>query len=285
MPEVIIYTAMANRRSVLVADSMMQGAMARGIDAVVKSSRSFSGKPDSKIALFYGLSEGLSSVMRAYQEKPSCRVIFVDLGYWGRHGKGRWDGYHKIVLGGRHPTDYFQVKPQPSDRAAAHNIEIKPWRKYAGEHILVAGMSAKAAAAEGLAAEAWEKEAIMRLRPLTDRPIIYRPKPNWAGARPLAGAMMDSRTPLAQALADCYAVVTHHSNVAIDALMAGVPCICPHGVASALSAHRIDQINDLPMSGNRKQFAADLAYTQYSIDEMRSGIAWDYISQTLLELP
>jgi hypothetical protein len=283
MPEVIIYTAQANRRSVLVADMMMRGAMARGIDAVVQSSRSFTGKPDARVALFYGLSEGLQAAFRAYRDKPGCRVVFVDLGYWSRHKRSRWDGYHKIVLGDRHPTAYFQSAPRPADRIAEHGLQIKPWRKSTSGPIILAGMSAKAAAAEGLAAESWEREAAAQLRQYTDRAIIYRPKPNWSGARSIMGTSMDSRTPLDIALRDAYAVVTHHSNVAIDALMAGVPCICPYGAASVLSAHSMDQINDLPMNGDRAQFAADLAYTQYSIDEMQSGIAWDYVIKDLLE--
>jgi hypothetical protein len=283
MPEVIIYTAQANKRSVLIAEMMMRGAISRGIDAVVQSSRSFTGKPDARVALFYGLSEGLYSAFRAYRDTSGCRVVFVDLGYWARHKLTRWDGYHKIVLGDRHPTAYFQGKPRPADRIAEHKLEIKPWRKSGDGHIIIAGMSAKAAAAEGFAAESWERETAARLSALTDRRIIYRPKPNWSGAKPIKGTVMDSRTPLDVALRDAYAVVTHHSNVAIDALIAGVPCVCPFGAASVLSAHSIEQINNLPMHGDRAQFAADLAYTQYSIDEMQSGIAWDYVLGDLLE--
>jgi hypothetical protein len=51
--------------------------------------------------------------------------------------------------------------------------------------------------------------------------------------------------------------VAHHSNAAVDALLAGVPCICPDGVASVLSGHDLTQIESPPMPDGREQWAAD----------------------------
>lgn len=279
MPQAIIYFAPNSKRSILIAQNMAEGAAKRGIDAAMRSSRSFK-TVDAPLAIFYGLSEGLSSIFRAYNASKKARAIFVDLGYWQRRKASRWDGFHKIVDSARHPTAYFQNTPRPDDRLALHKIDIKPWRAE-GRHILVAGMSGKAAAAEGMVPEAWEKQAINLLRQKTKRPIIYRPKPNWWGAKRLEGATFDKHSSLADAFTDCHAVVTHHSNVAIDALLAGIPCICPFGVASRLSAHGFSNIEQLPMPDGRAQWLADLAYCQYSIVEMRDGTAWDYIIDDL----
>ena len=46
---------------------------------------------------------------------------------------------------------------------------------------------------------------------------------------------MDGVSDLAVALRNCHAVCTHHSNVAVDALMAGIPVYSPYGVASVLA--------------------------------------------------
>lgn len=254
---------------------MAEGAASLGIDFAKRPARSFR-RVDTRVAIFYGLADGLHAILRAYAAAPWAKAVYVDLGYWGRRKSSRFDGYHKMVADARHPTDYFQNIPKPPDRLAVHGVQIKPWRPE-GRHILVAGMSAKAARAEGMDPERWESETIERLRRITNRPIVYRPKPNCDRARPIPGASFERDSSIEEALLDCHAVVTHHSNVAVDALMAGIPCISPFGVASRLSRHSVDDIENLLMPEGREQFAADLAYCQYSVSEMRAGIAWRYI--------
>ena len=265
----------------MVAEAMVRGLIRHKTPHKLKSSRLF--KPHHAerggIAIFYGLAEGLAQVLRGYPEHGTA--FYIDLGYWGRRKRNRYDGYHKIIRNGRHPTDYFQQKEHGPDRFNSHNVTIQPWKKR-GDYILVAGMSAKAAYAEGLTPEIWEREAIAKLRKITDREIIYRPKPNWTGAKPIAGSTMDCQTPLAVALERSFAVVTRHSNVAVDALMAGVPCICPKGVASVLSQHDVGLINELIRPDGREQFANDLAWTQWSMAEMQNGNAWEYMKTELL---
>lgn len=253
---------------------MSAGAKALGLPHDLLSSRSYRNRPEHDVAIFYGLANGLRVVFDQY--KAFRKAVYIDLGYWKRHKRSRWDGNHKLALNSRHATAYFQARPKPSDRFEASGLTVRPWRD-GGNHILVAGMSAKAAACERLGAEVWERRTVAELRKITKRPIIYRPKPNWDGARPIPGSTFGKGQSLEEALHDCHAVVTHHSNVAVDALLAGIPCICPEGVASALSGHALTQIESPPMPDGREQWAYDLAYTQYSVDEMRGGAALRYL--------
>lgn len=254
---------------------MYEGAIKLGLNAELRSSLNYRGRPEHDVAVFYGLAAGLDRVFRDYRDQGR-KAVYIDLGYWGRRKRTRFDGFHKIAVNSRHPTDYFQRRKHGSERFAQHGVSIRPWRS-SGEHILLAGMSAKAAAAEGWLPHVWERDMITYLRELTRRPIIYRPKPNWAEAKALAGARFDRNTPLDDVLTGCHAVVTHHSNVAVDALLAGVPCICPGGVASLLSAADPEMIENPPMPNGREQWAADLAFTQYSVDEMSRGDAFRYL--------
>lgn len=256
---------------------MMNGAKRLGLEFTGRASHTYRGRPDHDVAIFYGLADRLRDVFEDYRAKR--RAIYIDLGYWGRRKRTRWDGYHKLVLNARHPTEYFQSRQHPADRFAQFKVPIKPWRApRAGAPILVAGMSAKAAAAEGLAPEQWERATIAELVTLTDRPIIYRPKPNWPDAKPIRGSIWGGGdVPLERALSACHAVVSHHSNVAVDALLAGIPCICPGGVASVLAGHDLTQIESPPMPEGREQWAADLAYTQWSMEEMHTGAAFRYL--------
>jgi len=254
---------------------MLEGARKLGIRVDYKRSLEYRGKPEHDAAIFYGFSDGLRRIFDDYR-KTTRRAVYVDLGYWGRRKRTRHDGYHKIAINDRHPTAYFQLRKHPGDRFHQFDIPIRPWRKKS-RHVLVAGMSAKAAAAEGFGAEEWERRAIARLRELTDRPIVYRPKPNWPHASLIAGSALQRGVPIEEALNNCHAVVTHHSNVAVDGLLAGIPCICEAGVASVLGSRSLEDIENPPMPDGREQWAADLAYTQWNMDEMRAGRAWRYL--------
>lgn len=254
---------------------MRAGVQRTRWECQLRPSTAYRGRPDGPAAIFYGLAHGCKQILEDYRASGR-RAIYIDLGYFGRRKRSRYDGYHKMVLNGRHPTDYFQNKLHSADRFKSFGIPIQPWRD-GGDHILVVGMSAKAAIAEGLAPHSWERETIQRLRQLTKRPIVYRPKPNWADAKPIDGAAFEREQTLEEAFRGCHAVVARHSNVAVDALLAGVPAICPLGVASVLSGHDLTQIESPPMPGGREQWAADLAWTQWSVDEMRTGAAFRYL--------
>lgn len=270
-----VYFAPHNHRSALVARAMAAGIARKGGKVVLRPSSEHRDRCHYSAVIFYGLAGGLAKVLADYRD-TGRRAFYIDLGYWGRRKLSRWDGNHKIALNSRHPTAYFQNRPKPPDRFEQFGIAIRPWRS-SGRHIVVIGMSAKAAAAEGFRPHQWESETIAALRQLTDRPIIYRPKPNWAEARPIPGSEFGRGPPLEYHLVNCHAVVAHHSNAAIDALLAGVPCICPDGAASVLSGHALEEIENPPMPDGREQFAYDLAYTQWSVDEMQHGTVYRYL--------
>lgn len=225
---------------------------------------------DYDAAAFWGFIEPCQNVMRDFRAvgKP---VIYIDQGYWGR-GK---NGHFKVSVNARHPTAYFQRRPHRGDRARALGITAKPWTGNGG-HILVAGMSAKAAWAEKLEpVESFERGAIDTLRKATDRPIIYRPKPSWKDAKPIEGIeYSDPLQSLAEALTDCHAVVTHHSNVAVDGLVDGIPCFVWDGVATKMGSSDLRLIDKPLRPDDRDQWCADVAYTQWTMQEMRQGLVW-----------
>lgn len=241
-------------------------------------------EPDTDVAVFYGL---MRNVLDDYR-RAGRKAIYVDLGYWGRHLGGRFAGFHKLALNARHPTAYFQKSKHHGSRFNQFNVRVRRWKERRGDSILLAGMSDKAAEAEGFRPEQWETEIVAKLRYYTDREIIYRPKPNWDGAKGVPGTRMvrgrdgDVETVLAQ----CHAVVTHHSNVAIDALLYGVPVFCWDGIATApgKACSDLSLIENPPEALDREQWASDAAWTQWNVSEMRKGSAWKYLRDEVLEL-
>lgn len=231
-------------------------------------------EPDTDVAIFYGFNRELLDGYRLAGKK----AIYADLGYWQREGT---TGHHKLGINSRHPNNYFQNRKHAPDRWKRLNVTIDPWRKGGGA-IVVAGMSGKGSNAEGLRAEEWEKFAVAELRKHTARPIIYRPKPNWVGSRAITGAETQRGDSQGRDVAGVlrsgiHAVVTHHSNVAVDALLAGVPVFCLDGIAATLGLSDLAKIENPIKPDGREQWAWDAAYTQWSLSELSHGAAWRHL--------
>jgi len=279
-PNVIVYHAWG-KRTKYISRCMYDGIKTVDPTVAYVDESHYRG-PEAPVAVFYSLREKLWDIFNTYRSTPGLTAVYVDLGYWGRKMGGQLEGYHKISVNARHPTAYFQrVKHNATRRLPEFGLEVKPFRK-GGEHILLAGMGDKAASAEGLKAEQFERNAIAELRKYTDRPIIYRPKPSWEQAMPIEGTIFSNKLQdLSEVMNDkCYCVVTHHSNVGADAIIAGIPVITLEGVATVMARTEFSQINDLnyPEEG-REQWINDICYTQFRPSEMRKGIAWRHLKE------
>jgi hypothetical protein len=178
-------------------------------------------------------------------------------------------------MNARHPTAYFQAVKHDDTRKRRFGVQASAQVKGSGEHILLAGLGPKAAWAEkeGAAGD-WERNAITALRAVTGRKIVYRPKPSWADAKPLPGAAFSGpRTPLGPVLNNAYAVVARHSNVTVEGLVLGVPAFVWHGVSVPMGLQDLSMI-ETPLYPERdvvEQWLNDVAYCQWSLEEMRDG--------------
>lgn len=279
MLRVAVYRFPHSRRSSFCAEAMARGIRAVGDEVHERSMAQYPGKPDTDVAVFYGFNRELLEDYRAAGKK----AIYVDLGYWQREGQ---TGHHKLGINSRHPTAYFQRKPHAPDRWNRLNVTIHPWRtpKNPNAPIIVAGMSGKGATAEGFRPEQWERDAVAQLKRHTKRPIIYRPKPNWTGSKPIEGSEYQrgdsqGRDVPSVLKSGVHAVVTHHSNVAVDALLAGVPVFVADGICAPLALSDLSQIETPIYPDGREQWAYDAAYTQWTIAEMTAGVPWRHLKE------
>jgi hypothetical protein len=272
--DVAVYRKRGRGRSEVVCAAMYQGIASCGERVRLLDEETYS-EPDAQVAVFYGLAGNLQGIFADYRHAGRT-AVYVDLGYWGRSQGGKLAGYHKISVNDRHPTRYFQNRRHSNDRVRMFRLEIEKW--HSGTAVLVAGMGAKSAEVEGIDPESWERAAIKQIQKFTDRRIIYRPKPSWREARPIGGTIYSTRhESLCTVLDQCHAVVTHHSNVAIDGLLAGVPAFCWNGVAKPMSKQNLASIHEPLYPEGREQWAADIAYCQWSVSEMSMGMPWRHL--------
>ena len=149
-------------------------------------------------------------------------------------------------------------------------VPIKPWRK-SGSHVLVCppGDYFMSMTGQPWTADEWLARTLDTLTASTDRPIRVRHKP----------AVKRGFAPLAADLADCWALVTHMSATAIEAVLSGVPAfVSRHSAAAPVSATDLTTIETPRADGDREAWAAVLAANQWSIDEIRNGIAWERLN-------
>lgn len=201
-------------------------------------------------------------------------AVILDFPYWNRSWKARGvNEYYKVSLNGQHPTPYVMREAHTPERyLATGGPEIKPWKT--GGHILLCGIGNKAAAQYGYHDKEWERRVIEIVRQHTDRPIVYRPKPNNGGNQRLSGALYDNgEQTIGVALQSAHVVITHHGNPGVDGLAAGVPVYMNGtiGVASHLARLDLHQINDPYYPENRLQFFSNLAHWQWSVSEILEG--------------
>lgn len=275
--EVNVFYVRGNGRSQRLASALTAGARAAGYLTFARDDASHTA-PRGEIAAFYGFEKDSPRIMRDYVASGR-KVIFLDLGYWGRQSGGRFRGFHKVAVNDRHPTAYVMNGKLPLTRLQHQRVIVRPWRlQHENSHILLAGMSAKSAESYGLKPEEWERWAASEIRKHTQRPILYRPKPSWRDARGIPGTNFDDPARnLELSLNGCHAVVTHHSNVAIDALAFGVPAFVWDGAAAAVCPRDLSQIEAPPKVRHREKFLGNLAWCQWSVEEMINGSMFKHL--------
>lgn len=183
---------------------------------------------------------------------------YADNGYF-RPGR---TGYFRITKNARQHDGSGKFGPERWRRLG---LKIRPWRK-TGSAILVIQPEPLSSALWGVDPQ-WAKLVIKELRQHTDRPISVRLK--------VRDQIVGNPPPLAEQLETAWAVVVWTSNVAVEALLAGVPVFCTDPCAAyRMGTPDLSRIEDPVMPDGREQWAWNLAANQWSVAEMRDGTCW-----------
>lgn len=205
------------------------------------------------IAVVWGVLRGSDRIL-AQAKARSLYFFYIDHAYFDRgHGKT-----YRITRNG---YEAGAVRKCPADRLTALTLELAPWRK-SGREIIVCPPTEYFMAAHDCAD--WLETTLETLTEVTERPIVLREKPKPG----------EAAVPLKTALKTAHALVTHSSNVAIEAACLGTPVfVNPASAAAPVGETDLSKI-ETPSCPDRDPWLAHLAYNQFSLDEIRSGEAW-----------
>jgi len=171
------------------------------------------------------------------------------------------------------------------------------WRNDPNGHIVVALQLPGDASLRGTDINEWAINAIRNIRKVSQRQIVVRNHPLASGKamsdhESLARMVLldgiqnvkfsdGALTPWADDLRGAYCTVTYTSGLAIDSVIAGIPTVaCDNGnFAWPFSTRYVEEIENLQLVDANviNTWLKHLAQCQYSVDEMRSGVAWQQL--------
>lgn len=212
------------------------------------------------------------------QTEAKRPVVILETGYVKR-GDGL-EHYYAAGLNGLNGRANFRNVNMSKDRWAKLRVPLQSWLEAGGgSQVVVCGQVPWDASVQHHDHVGWIRQTIAALDKRTKRPIVFRPHPL---ARKVNYGHLNGCTvsvgPLEDDLKGAHAIVTFNSNTAVDAVMAGISAFAlDHGsMAWPVTEHDLTMI-ELQFRPEREQWAADLAYTQWNLDEMSRGWTWAHL--------
>lgn len=185
---------------------------------------------------------------------------YIDTGYLGNFKKKIW---HRIINNNLHMN---RVIKKSGDRLGKLNLGRFPWRK-GGRNIVICPITKKSSAFYNIDSEKWLDHTISEIRRHSDRPIIIRHKPETRRERVKHNTLKDLLSK------DIHCLVTYNSISAAEAVFYGIPAFTlGENAASMVSGKDLSKIES-PVYPEREMWLRNLAYSQFTCEEMRDGTA------------
>jgi hypothetical protein len=258
----IVNTGHESRIGAETLRSIFLGGQSLGMN--IKLSRTYTGSKD--LLVLYGAgAPDRDQLMRKHLDSGR-HVLCWDVGYVGR-GKDTNRHYFRVSVDRTHPNLMMDVTPNSPERWAAHGIKLRNDYDPKGP-IIVAGMGPKSRVHLGV--NDWEIKALHAAKKrFPGKRVLYRPKPRKLRDDRIQWEK-DGETPISALLKGASLVICRHSNVAVDACIAGIPVECEDGAAHWLYRH-----SPTPSPEQRLDFLNRLAWWQWKTTEMKE--AWKFL--------
>jgi hypothetical protein len=204
----------------------------------------------SPIRVFFGYDEK--------EDIEACRkrgepFLYADHAYFDR---GYERGNFRVLYNTIHQTKELDY---PDDRRKKFGVKLRDWHQ--GKNILF--IPAPPNPLWFHKHPKWNEDAIDILVRNTQREIIVK---------------HNKTKGLGDAVKNLWAIVTHSSVAGVEAACAGVPVICPDTCPAWPIGRNLEYIES-PVMPDRDKWVNTLTYSQFSLDELKSGSAWAIIKE------
>ncbi len=215
-------------------------------------------------------SEHRGKIIRAMTSSGK-RAVIIERGYVDR------DDHYAVGYDGLNGRADFCNAGARDDRWLKLGRALQPWKKPRGKTYLVVGQVPWDASVQHIDFVAWCSNVVAVIQNLDPRSeIVFRPHPLALEKTPYILGTERSEGPLEHDLEHADIVVTFNSNVGVDAAIAGVPVVALDA-GSMIWGRAPDRLDAETLWWDRKQWANEIAYAQWTLDEMSWGAAWKHL--------
>lgn len=193
------------------------------------------------VQVVWGLLRGAPQIVEQAKERGDPWFC-LDHGYFRR---GHTDGYYRVTYRGYQKT---VVEDRPSDRWEA--LKLSPGTTARGADVVLVPPAANVQAVFG---------------------------PYWPPALETGRKVLVSRKdgkPWYEKFKSAHMVVTYNSIAAVEAVVRGVPVMVTGESAAQVFSSPSVESPVVPEDEDRARWAWSLAYGQFTLEEMRDGVAW-----------
>jgi hypothetical protein len=205
------------------------------------------------------------NLLKPYYKK----IVVIERGYFN----DRMTHYSFGVGGLNGNADFNNANSKP-DRWIKHGTGLHTWNRN-GEYYLVMGQVSGDMSISGINIDAWYRKITDELLEKTDMPVYFRPHPL---SRQYGSGLSIMNGSLSDALSGACGVITYNSNSGVDAILSGAPTMAQDrgSMTWDICAKSVNQLLDYDYP-DRSQWAYNLAYTQWTLDELKDGTAWNHL--------
>lgn len=199
------------------------------------------------------------------------KVIILERGYIKRneYWSAGFDSFN-----GR--ADFRNQKSKP-DRWRKLGVTLEPDTGGDGEYILLIGQVPWDASVQDSDHITWLGFTAKALKAM-GYTVLFREHPLGPGIN--LQSAIKSKWTLEEDLSAAIAVVTFNSNVGVDAAIAGIPVFSfdKGSMVYPISFHNLSDLNLIgKKSFSRDEWANNIAYAQWTLDEFEKGLAWKHL--------
>lgn len=243
----------------VICKSVYKGLLNNGVAAEMRPVAEYYREPVPSVS--YGFLRGVSRVYR------DCRTANVD---WWNVDKGFFrashlDGYYRIGRNHLQPLFDSQITADDS-RWKELFIDVEPLRLLKDGCVLICPPTPALSDFYGIDEQRWIAQTIKQIpAPIRDQVVIRRK----IDPMPLDAVLKVTRI-----------VVTHSSNVALEALVKGIPAIAETGIVQAWNKLTPTD-SDISLTTfnrfDRQALFNQASWNQFTLREIESGYAWRVI--------
>lgn len=278
--KVHVYYPAYDRHHRDVLEAFRDGVLASGDEVDLVPAAAYDPQEPPDIAVTFGVfkrairqSEDRGRVIEG-QKAAGKPWLVLETGYVKR------DRYYAAGWEGLNGRANFRNRDMPADRWDLLEVELQPWRDpvEAGP-ILLCGQVPWDASVQDHEHRAWLEDIAQQIMARSGRELLFSPHP-LGPMYTVAGLQCAPGRTLLEKARGCWCVVTFSSNSAVEAAIAGIPVFAFDEGSMALPvANRSIANLDNPVTPDRTQWAHDLAYTQWTLEEFRAGLAWKHLTE------